>query len=66
MVKVLLSVILALLIIICVILIQVHYQMNDMMMYLDSIYLELSICEDLGDEYILPTQGPKAMCRMAR
>ena len=56
MVKVLLSVIFALLIIICVILIQVHYQMNDMMMYLDSIYLELSICKDLGDEYILPTQ----------
>ena len=56
MVKVLLSVIFALLIIICVILVQVHHQINDMMMYLDSIYFEISICEDLGDEYILPTQ----------
>lgn len=54
MVKVLLGISISLLIILNVIALQIWFDVKDIYDYLDAIYLELSICEDLTDEYILP------------
>jgi uncharacterized coiled-coil protein SlyX len=37
-----------------VIVLQIWFEIADMQEYLDAIYNEISICEDLNDEYILP------------
>ena len=53
-VKVLLGISISLLVILNVIALQIWFDVKDIYDYLDAIYLELSICEDLTDEYILP------------
>jgi len=55
-IKIILVILFALLLTLNVLVLQIHYELQDTILYLDAIYNELSICEDLNNEYILPTQ----------
>ena len=54
MVKIFVFLSFTLLLMLNVIVLQIWYEIADMQQYLDAIYNEISICEDLNDEYILP------------
>ena len=38
-------------------------EIADMQEYLDAIYNEISICDNLNDEYILPDRDSETVCR---
>ena len=56
MTKILVAISITLLLILNVIALQIHFDMQDTKEYLDAIYFELSLCKDLTDEHFLSTQ----------
>ena len=59
MVKIFVFLSFTLLLMLNVIVLQIWFEIADMQEYLDAIYNEISICEDLNDEYILLDRGAR-------